>query len=92
MTDEHTAESIARWMLDQLDRRRRLYQDSAMRNIRHMFGHEWSYENENGNLAIHKGVLAEFRKLGGDDVVWERGSRSWRKRTERDVPGHQQEG
>jgi len=41
------------------------------------------YTNQNGNLAISKEVLEEFRKL---DVVWERDERCWRKRTNLDKP------
>jgi hypothetical protein len=33
------------------------------------------YENENGNLAINRQVLKEFRKLTEKTVVWERGVR-----------------
>lgn len=88
--DEYTPESIAQWMLDQLTERPRLYQETVVRQIRNEFGEEWSYRNANGNWAIDKRVLAAFRRLSDDDVIWERGDRAWRRRREHDKPGRQQ--
>jgi hypothetical protein len=34
-------------------------------------------------MSISRDVLAEFRKLTGDDVVWERGKRLWPRRAAR---------
>ena len=55
-----------------------------------MFGDDFVYINENGNLAIEKKVLNVFRKLTDDSVVWSRGERMWRLREENDEPGRQQ--
>jgi hypothetical protein len=55
------------------------------------FGKEFLHENENGNWAINKDVLAAFRKLTGDSVVWDRSYREWRKRLSSDKPGRKQD-
>ncbi|WP_404999754.1 DUF6953 family protein, partial [Escherichia coli] len=42
------------------------------------FGDTFVYLNANGNLSIDKKVLAKFRKLTNDTVIWERGEKAWR--------------
>ena len=42
-------------------------------------GEEHVYTNKNGNFAISKDVLKEFRKLTEGKVKWERGERAWRR-------------
>jgi hypothetical protein len=80
---------VAKWMLDEVKRDGELPQEYAASEIQDRFGDDFVYENENGNLAISKGVLKEFRKFSERDVVWERGSRSWRPREAGDEPGRQ---
>lgn len=36
------------------------------------------YTNDNGNIAIDKTVLAEFRKLTEGAAVWMKSARAWR--------------
>jgi hypothetical protein len=91
MSAFHTPESVARWMLSQIERDGELYQEVAASEIFDQFGDEFTYENDNGNLAIAKPVLAAFRNVTGDAVVWERGERKWRKREALDDPGRQQQ-
>jgi hypothetical protein len=86
-----TANDVAQWMLEEVMRRSSLEQETAVHQIQMKFGKEFTYENENGNPAINKDILAAFRKLNGDSVVWERGSREWRKRHSSDKPGRQQD-
>lgn len=86
-----TAKDVAQWMFDEVRRRNVLEQETAAHQIRMKFGKEFTYENENGNWAINKDVLAAFRKLTGDSIVWDRGSREWRKRHQSDQPGRQQD-
>jgi len=90
MTPVPTPANVARWMLDKIERDGYLYQESAVYDIAEMFGQQFVYENENGNLAIEKTVLAAFRRLSEETVVWERGQRVWRKRESCDLPGRQQ--
>ncbi len=78
---EHTADVVARWMLEQVQNEGLgLYQEDAAWNIKNKFGPAFVYDNENGNLAIDKKVLAAFKKISGNDVVWEKGEKCWRKR------------
>lgn len=83
--------AVAQWMLNQLEKKRLLYQDEVVFDLRREFGKEVSYLNENGNPAIDRKVLKEFKKLTGDTVIWERGDRCWRKRVKSDEPGRMQE-
>ena len=86
-----TPREVADWMLEQLKRDDTLHQESAVGDIEDEFGDEFVYENENGNLAISKPVLAEFRKLTGRTVIWSRSERLWRFRERHDEPGRQQD-
>lgn len=85
-----TPDQVAEWMLDELKRVKYLDQQSAVYDISSKFGEEFAYNNDSGNPAIDKKVLAAFRKLTGDSVIWERGQRMWRFREGYDEPGRQQ--
>lgn len=87
---ETTAKDVAEWMRRKVHEQRELYQEDAATDIGNIFGNSFVYENENGNLAIDKTVLNEFRKLTEQDVVWERGYRLWRLREAYDPPGQRQ--
>ena len=85
-----TPATVARWMLDELKREKILYQEVVVDEIATKFGEEFTYDNENGNLAIDKRVLKEFRKLTEGTVVWERSERLWRFRESADEPNKRQ--
>ena len=91
MTPSDTPESVARSMLSQIERHGELYQEEAVSEIFAQFGEWFTYENDSGNLAIAKPVLAAFRMVTGDAIVWERSERRWRKREKSDSSGRQQE-
>jgi hypothetical protein len=86
MTDERITE-VAQWMVEQLDGQGPgssylsgvLYQDDAADGISAIFGGEFIYTNENGNPAIRKDVLKEFRRLRGDNVKWDSGLSCWER-------------
>ena len=82
-----TAKDIADWMAAQLETKRELYQEDVVSEIIKLSGRQFVYTNENGNDAIGKEVLKEFRKLTEGTVVWERGDKCWRKRNPYDAPG-----
>jgi hypothetical protein len=86
-----TATEVAEWMLRQLRREKVLYQQDAALEMQKYFGEEFVYYNQSGNVAISKGVLAEFKRLSGDEVVWVRSDRHWRQRGMTDVPGRKQD-
>lgn len=86
-----TPEQVAEWMFQELRREKYLDQESAVSDIETKFGSRFTYENENGNSAIDRKVLAAFRKITGDKVVWDRGERQWRFREVGDSKGRQQD-
>lgn len=94
--DEVTAEDkteafeVAEWMLSEVMSQRYLSQDDASFKIEKTFGPEYTYQNENGNLAIDKRVLKEFRRISRDIVVWSRSEKSWEQRKPHHSPGRQQ--
>ena len=78
---------VAQWMVVELDRRKYLYQAAISYEIQSRFGDQFVYVNANGNLAIDRRVLREFRGLTEPNVVWERAGRLWRYRAGYDPPG-----
>ena len=86
-----TRADVANWLLAKLSAERVLYQDVAVDGIEQEFGVDFVYDNEHGNRAIDRQVLAEFRKLTPDDVVWDRSEKAWRFREQYDAPGRQAE-
>ncbi len=87
----YTIDDVADWMRSQVINSPRLYQEYAARQIKNQFGSDFVYTNDNGNLAIDKKVLAKFKRLTGDIVIWERGDKAWRKRSAHDQTGRQQD-
>lgn len=85
-----TAKDVAEWMLKELASKDQLYQDQVAYDIEDKFGGAFTYVNDNGNPAIGKDVLAEFKKLTGDKVVWVQTERYWRAREPGDEPGRKQ--
>jgi len=75
------APEVAKWMLDQISQKRELYQNEVVYQIEEKFGSKFVYENRNGNLAINREVLKEFRKLTEKTVVWSRIEFCWRIRS-----------
>ena len=78
---------MADWLLSEFNRQGGiLVQRQAAETIRSKFGEEFTYHNDNGNLAIDPIVLAEFRKLTTNSVVWENFTQRWRARLPSDDP------
>ena len=84
-------DDVAQWMKSELENTNWLYQETVVYKIKELFGDTFVYLNANGNLSIDKKVLAKFRKLTNDTVIWERGEKAWRKRQGYDAPGRQQD-
>jgi hypothetical protein len=84
-----TPEDAAQWMIDEMTRKGKLYQDTVADNLKKQ-DPSLVYENKNGNYAIQKDVLDIFNKLGGEGVVWSKGDRCWRPRKSNDAPGRAQ--
>ena len=85
-----SAEQVAQWMVEELHRVKFLYQQEAVFAIETKFGAKFFYINDAGNPAIDRKVLASFKRLTGNSVVWERGERVWRLREAYDTHSRQQ--
>lgn len=73
-----TAKDVADWMFAQLTASRYLDQETVVWKVEKQFGQHFVYDNANGNPAIDKKVLSEFRKLTEGIAVWDRSDRAWR--------------
>lgn len=81
-----SAQDVARSMADRLRAEDVLFQEEVVDDIEREFGSEFIYDNENGNPAIDRRVLEEFRRLT-PDAVWDRSERCWRHREPYDEVG-----
>ena len=81
-----TDKDVADFMLQRINEDEILYQEVIVYEIQEKFGDDFVYINQNGNPAIERKVLAEFRKLTEDKVVWSRGERYWRFKKDYDDP------
>ena len=79
-----TATDVANWMFAHFETSKYLYQETVVYKIKNEFGSDFVYLNQNGNLAIGKDVLKEFRKISEGQVIWERGDKAWRKLREKE--------
>lgn len=84
-----SSKQVAQWMVEKLEKEDYLYQEDIVNEIIDLFGEPYYYTNDNGNFAISKEVLKEFRLLT-PNVVWEKGDKCWRKREEYDDPNKRQ--
>lgn len=87
----YTPDTVAAWMKAQIQQHGELHQDEAASDIYDLFGEEFVPDNQAGNPSIRTDVLAVFRQLTGDTVVWMRGERLWRRREAGDARGRQQD-
>ena len=74
-----SAIGVARWMDDEI-RSAGVHgatHEDIVFEIERRFGDEFVYEKENGNSAISKAVLSEFKKVHGGSIHWERSERAW---------------
>jgi len=86
-----TPQEAGQSMVDELTKRKVLDQEQAAWQLTRQ-DKSLTYQNENGNLAIGKTVLAAFNQLTqGDDVVWSRSERQWRFRNKYDRHGRMQD-
>ena len=74
---------IANWLYEKVKEGDYVYQETVVSEIEDVFGEEYVYTNDKGNLAIDKEVLKAFKKIS-PDVVWNRVERYWRLKDEDD--------
>ena len=72
-----TPREVAQWMLEQLEQGDELMQQDAARAIQKDFGQEFVYNDKNGDLAVDRRVLYQFKKLSGDTAVWVACQSNW---------------
>lgn len=75
---------IAKWLHDKIMFENWVTQRDAVREIEEKFGEEYIYTNVNGNPAISRGVIKEFARLKGDNIVWNRSTFEWHVKTDAD--------
>ena len=72
--------SVAEFMINEILEKGYVYQEYLVHDIQEKFGEEYVYVNENGNLAISKKVLNEFKKLKDvNGIEWDNRERCWTK-------------
>lgn len=81
VTAEHlpgnaTAEDVARWMANCLERDGRLDQRDAAHELAGRFGEQFTFVTDKGRLAISGRVLRAFRKAAGGPS-WDQRSLCW---------------
>jgi hypothetical protein len=86
------AGSVAEWMLAKIQREACIYQDDVVGHLVKTNREDLLTENADGNQVIGTAVLAAFRKLTPDTVVWVKPDRYWRFRVIEDEPGRDARG
>lgn len=81
-----TAADVAAWMVRELAKTDWLAHEDAVAGIERHFGAAFLHAGAARREAIHEDVLAEFRKLTADTVVWDRSEHAWRPRDAADDP------
>lgn len=84
--------TVAVWMLQQIDNESCIYQDEVVDYLVRAKREDLLVENSDGNQVIGKAVLAAFRKLTPESVVWVKPDRYWRYRVTEDEPGRDARG
>lgn len=81
------AADAAIWMQARVEAEGILYQTTAVNYIRNHIGARFVYRNRQGNFAIAKEVLREFRRRTARTVVWQWREHYWRLRRSEDPAG-----
>jgi hypothetical protein len=90
-----TPKQAAEWMLARIEEEGELRQQDAVVTIKKQFGAEFVYTDADGNPAIDRRVLYQFRKITKESVLWVARQDNylegfWRKRDRSDAPGRKQ--
>ena len=86
------AKQTASWMLSQIEKDGSIYQDDVVDYLVKVDAENLLRENAEGNLALGREVLAEFKKITEHSVVWVKPDRYWRYRVAEDEPGREARG
>lgn len=83
---------VAKWMLAKIELEACIYQDDVVDYLVKAGREDLLIENADGNQVLGKALLASFRKLTPDSVVWVKPDRYWRFRVAEDEPGRDARG
>lgn len=86
------AESVARWMLAQVEHESCIYQDDVVDYLVKFKREDLLTENNDGNQVVSREVLAVFKRLTETKVVWVKPERYWRFRVPEDELGRETRG
>lgn len=86
------AETVARWMLAQIEREACIYQEDVVDCLVKAKREDLLTENADGNQVVGKAILTTFRDLTKNTVVWVKPDRYWRFRVAEDEPGRDARG
>jgi hypothetical protein len=81
LPDNATAEDVARWMADCLERDGHLDQRDAAHELAGRFGDQFTCRTANGHLGISQRALRAFRKAA-DGPSWDQRSLCWLRQPE----------
>lgn len=87
-----TPDTVAAWMLAQVERDGCIYQDDVVDYLVKAKREDLLTENADGNQVVGKAVLAAFLKLTAITVVWVKPDRYWRWRVAEDEVGREARG
>lgn len=80
MPNNLNVKEIALFMMDKLKKESVLYQNEIAFILHEKYSELATYININGNLAINKDILVEFKKISKRMVVWDKSEKCWRIR------------
>lgn len=87
-----TPDTVATWMLAQVERDGCIYQDDVVDYLVKAKQEDLLTENADGNQVVGRAVLAAFLKLTAATVVWVKPERYWRWRVAEDEEGREARG
>ena len=87
-----TPDTVAAWMLTQVERDGCIYQDDVVDYLVKGRREDLLSENADGNQVVGKAVLAAFLKMTESAVVWVKPDRYWRWRVSEDELGREARG
>ncbi len=69
---------VVNYIVEEIKTKGYVYQENLVQDINTKFGEEFTYINLNGNLAIDKKVLKEFKKQKEiHSIEWDKSGRCW---------------
>lgn len=87
-----TPDTVAAWMLVQIEHEGCIYQDDVVDYLVKAKREDLLTENADGNQVVSRAVLAAFLKLTASTVVWVKPERYWRWRVAEDEEGREARG